>query len=232
MWSTLVWTSCARRGSSGRRGSSALRSQVVPTPAGWTPSLASVWSARRQQREHADRAGDRRRVGDDLVGGGRDPVAAGGGDVAHRHDHRLAGSARQLELAPDELGAEDAAAGRIDAQDHRLDVLVVARLADQVGGRQAADGSGRRHAVDDLALGDDDADRVAGDALLDVRQVVVERDLAEGLARSRPWRRARSSARAARRASSGRRPAFRRAPAWRHRRRPRRAVAAPRRWRA
>ena len=70
----------------------------------------------RQQGEDADRAGDRRRVGDDLVGRGRDPVAARGGDVAHRDDDRLAGGARHLELAPDELGAEDAAAGRIDAQ--------------------------------------------------------------------------------------------------------------------
>ena len=32
--------------------------------------------------------------------------------------------AGHLELAPDELGAEDAAAGRIDAQHERLDVLV------------------------------------------------------------------------------------------------------------
>jgi hypothetical protein len=116
---------------------------------------------RRQQREDADRAGDRRRVGDDLVGSGRDPVAARRGRVAHRDDDRLAGGARHLELAPDQLGAEDAAAGRIDAQHERLHVLVVARLLDQVGRRQAADRSRRRLAVDDLALGDDDADRVA-----------------------------------------------------------------------
>ena len=77
------------------------------------------------------------------------------------------------------------------------------------GGRQAADVPAGALAVDDLALGDDHADRVAGRLRPQAAEVVGERDLAEGVALLRPWRRARSAAHAARRGSSGRRPAFR-----------------------
>ena len=41
-WSTLRWIMSARRGSSGTRGSKALRSQVVASVVEWTPSLSRV----------------------------------------------------------------------------------------------------------------------------------------------------------------------------------------------
>ena len=144
-WSTLRLDH-ARRGAGRAAGAGRRRcaARSSPTPSGWTPSLASVWStfgsSANTPIEPVIVAG----VGDDLVGRGRDPVAARRREVAHRDDDRLAGGARQLELAADQLGAEHAAAGRVDAQHHRLDVLVVARLPDQVGGRQAADRAGRR----------------------------------------------------------------------------------------
>src|ERR1019366_4038473 len=92
-----------------------------------------------------------------------------------------AGGAGQLELAAHQLGAEGAAPGRVDPRHDRLDVLVLARPADEVGRRQAPDRAGRRAAVDDLAFGDDDADGVAAEPRLDPRQIVVKRDLAKRL---------------------------------------------------
>ena len=106
----------------------------------------------RQHAEHADRAGDGGRIGQHLVGRGGHPVAAGSGHVAHRHDHRFAGFARDLQLAPDQLGAEGTAAGRVDSQHHGLDRVVVARTPNQLGRREAADRALRGFPIDDVAL--------------------------------------------------------------------------------
>ena len=60
----------------------------------------------------------------------------------------------------------------------------MARLADQLGGRVAADGARWLLAVEDLAGGDDHSHRVAGPRPLRPQapglEVVVDRDLAEG----------------------------------------------------
>ena len=53
--------------------------------------------------EHADRAGQRCRLGDDLVGAHRHEVATRGGDVSHRHDNRFAGLTGESDLAPDRI---------------------------------------------------------------------------------------------------------------------------------
>ena len=96
--------------------------------------------------------------------GGGDEVAARGGDVAERADDRL-DRARALELARDDVGGERRAAGRVDAQDDRAHARVVARLHDRGQQRLHADElhaeerNGRRLAVDDVALDEDDRDR-------------------------------------------------------------------------
>ena len=79
--------------------------------AGVHTELVERLLGRGQQREHADRSGDGGGIGDHLVGRGGHPVAARGRDVAHRHHHRLAGRARELQFAAHQLGTEGAAAG-------------------------------------------------------------------------------------------------------------------------
>ena len=56
------------------------------------------------------------------------------------------------------LGSEHAAAGTVDAQNHRFDRIVVARLAQQIGGAFTADHARRLMAVENLAGSDHDAD--------------------------------------------------------------------------
>src|SRR5690606_19938206 len=86
--------------------------------------------------DDADRAGDRPGLRDDGVGGHRDVVAAGRGDVAHGDDHGLAGAAGEDHLAPDRVGRDRRAARAVDAEDDRLDVVVLhggaERRADRV----------------------------------------------------------------------------------------------------
>ena len=64
----------------------------------------------------ANRAGDRPRLRDDLVGRHGHVVAARRGDVAHRHDHRL-DVARQHQLAPDDLRGDRRSARAVDPDD-------------------------------------------------------------------------------------------------------------------
>nr|GEU28386.1 sensory transduction histidine kinase, putative [Tanacetum cinerariifolium] len=132
-----------------------------------------------QNGEHADRAGDRVRFGDHFVGRHRNPVAARCRHIAHRDYHRLAGRAREFQLAADQFRRKGAAARRIDAQHHRLDVLVLARGAYQLGRGVAADAARTGRAVADLALGDDHANGVASQRIGMARQVFLEAHLAE-----------------------------------------------------
>ena len=114
--------------------------------------------ARRQHAEDANRSGHCGRIGDHRISAHRDPVAARSRHITHRHHHRLAGLARQLQLAPHDLGSKGAAAGRVDPQHDRLGVVVLARLTDQLGGRIPADAAWAGFAVNDFTFGHDDAD--------------------------------------------------------------------------
>ena len=137
----------------------------------------------RDHAEDADGTGDRRRIGVDAVGVHADPVTAGRGQVAHRHHHRLAGVLQADDFAPDLLGGEHLAAGRIHAQHHRLHLVVVARGAQQFRGRFAADAAGRLLAAADLAFGHHHRDLRAfvhrRERFIDAPQVIVEADVAE-----------------------------------------------------
>ena len=152
-----------------------------------------------EQAEDADRTGDRGRLGENLVAVHRDPVAARRGDIAHRHDDRLVRGLGQLDFAPDQFRRERIAARRVHAQHDRAHAVVLARAADQFGGRFAADRAGRLVAAEDLALGHDDGDlrarvrqRVRAAR---ARQIILEVDLAERLAcRARPCRSAARTA--------------------------------------
>ena len=64
----------------------------------------------RQDGEHADRAGDRRGLGEDDVARGCDPIAARGRDRAHRDDDRDAARLGHQHGAADPLRAGDRAA--------------------------------------------------------------------------------------------------------------------------
>ena len=66
-----------------------------------------------------------------------DEVATRGGDIAHRAQDRLDPAGRE-DLARDQLGGERAAAGRVDPQDDRADLRIVARGDDRVDQRLAA----------------------------------------------------------------------------------------------
>ena len=84
----------------------------------------------------------RARVGDDRVGGHRHVVAARRGDGTHRGDDRLARLAQPNHLAPDGFRAGDRAAGAVDPQHDRGDVVVGARLAQRRGDGVAAGAGG------------------------------------------------------------------------------------------
>ena len=117
-----------------------------------------------EDAKDADRAGDGVGAGPDFIGRGRDPIAARRRQRAHRYDHLLASLARQLQLAADDLRGEGAAARAVHAQDDGLDLAVLTRLPDELGGGIAADVSGRLLAVEDGALGHHHRDRVAAAA--------------------------------------------------------------------
>ena len=87
------------------------------------------------RNDHADRAGDRRRLGIDRLGlvadRHRDVVPAAGRHAPHADDERNVPFLAQLvQVVIDVVGAGDGAAGRIDPQHDRLDVLVLANLVD------------------------------------------------------------------------------------------------------
>ncbi len=178
MLDSMTWAS---RLSSGRVRSVASAIQVVPAPEAADSDLLHRAGEVRHQREDADGTGDRRRIGNDLVAAHRDPVAARRRHVAHRHHDRLAGLAREIELLADQFGRTRAAAWRIDPHDQRLDVVVLPRALDQLGGRTRTDRALALVAVDDLALRHHDPDRRAGRRAIDIAQVRVHRDLPERL---------------------------------------------------
>ena len=107
----------------------------------------------REQAEDADRAGDGRRIGIDAIGIHADPVTAGGGDIAHRNDHRFAGLLQRRDFTTDLLRCEHFAARRVHPQHHRLHIVVVARAAQQGRGRFATHLARRQLAAGDFALG-------------------------------------------------------------------------------
>ncbi len=126
------------------------------------PELLERALERRYHGEHADRARQGGRARENLVRGGGDVVAARRGVGAHGHDHGLTRFAQPLHLAQDELRGEHAAARTVDAQHHRLDRVVVARLAQEVRRAFAADLPGRLMTVEDLARSHHDADPRVG----------------------------------------------------------------------
>ena len=82
---------------------------------------------------HADRAGDRGRMGDDGVGRHRHPVSSRPGYVGHADHHGLAGGARLLDRAAHYVGSHRGAAGAVDAEDDGLDRVVLGCLTDVSG---------------------------------------------------------------------------------------------------
>jgi hypothetical protein len=79
----------------------------------------------------------------DLVGGTGDVVTARGGQVAHGHHYGFAIGLRCAHFAVDLLRGEHAAARAVDADHDGVHVVILARRADQFGGRFAAHGSRR-----------------------------------------------------------------------------------------
>ena len=106
--------------------------------------------------------GQRGGAREDLIGGGGYVVAARSRIGAHGHDHGFAGFAQRLHFAKNLLRGEHAAARAVDAQNHRLDRVVVARLAQQIRRAFAADLARRLMAVENLAGRDHDADLGVG----------------------------------------------------------------------
>jgi hypothetical protein len=107
----------------------------------------------------ADRTGDGRRLGENIVARHRHPISAGRGDAAHRHhDRNLPFLGRQQRLA-DSLGCGGRPAGAVDAHYQRLQILGRQALFDHPGNGLAAGAAGAGLAVDDLTGDGDHADR-------------------------------------------------------------------------
>ena len=121
--------------------------------------------------DHADRAGDRARIGHDRVGAHRDVVAARGGDRTHRRHHRLAAFAGPFHLAPDGLRCGDRAPGTVHPQHYRGHRIVGGGLPQcrrdgvTTGGRSAERQKLRpTTSVDDRAVDGDHGERRLGAA--------------------------------------------------------------------
>ena len=82
--------------------------------------------------EHTDRSGKGGGVGVDLITVVGDPVAAGSGIVPIGCDHRLV-LHEELDAGLDLLGGEHAAAGRVHAENDRLDGGVGTDLGNDAG---------------------------------------------------------------------------------------------------
>ncbi len=155
-------------------------------PSTLTPSFSRVrWKVGTTENTPIDPV-KRGRAGEDLIGGGRNVVAAGRRIAAHGDDDGLAGFAQRLHFAQDLLRGEHAAARAVDAQHHRLDGVVVARLAQQIGGALAADRARRLMAVENLAGGDHDADLGVGFGFQHAlgahrREILIHPDGVEGM---------------------------------------------------
>ena len=110
--------------------------------------------------------------------GHRDPIAARGRDIAHRHDHRdVLGLGRDQRLA-DAFRRHDRAAGAVDPHDQRLDA-VIDRACDFVGDGVAAGNPGTRLAIDDGPCNGDDADRTSAGAGADIANECGQGDAPE-----------------------------------------------------
>src|SRR5262249_1422081 len=118
---------------------------------------------------NTDRADDGGGVGEDVVAAGGEVVSAAGGHPADADDQRLALGSAAGRL-PHHLTGQGAAAGRVDAQDDRLDVVILDRQAEGLAQVVAADGVAVAEeriagfAINDHAIGVDQGDRrlVAG----------------------------------------------------------------------
>ena len=93
-----------------------------------------------QDPEDADAAGDRVRLGEDVVRGAADVVPTAGGQIAHRGHDRLARLLQQDGLAPDDIAGEGAAPGRIHAEHHGADLRVEAGFPEGAGDSVRTDG--------------------------------------------------------------------------------------------
>ncbi len=84
----------------------------------------------REHTEDSDRTSQRQRVGEDSLGLGRNPIAAGGRIVAHRHDYRFTLRSEKVERLTNLCAAVDRPAGRINAQHEGLYPLVGGQAID------------------------------------------------------------------------------------------------------
>ena len=97
------------------------------------------------RRDHADRADDRGGIGDDLVGGAGEPVAARGGDVLDEGDHRQLLLARQqADALADQRRLHRRAARRVDRQRHRLGAAQAEGAGEQRASRSRSTGHASR----------------------------------------------------------------------------------------
>src|SRR6185312_15953823 len=104
----------------------------------------------------------------DLVRGRGDIVAARRREVSHGHHERLARSAQRLQLPIDLLRSGDTAARTVDAQHDGLDVLVEARLPDQLRQGVSTDGARRLFAIRDVAGSNNDTNAGTAAAVMDL----------------------------------------------------------------
>src|SRR5699024_11410725 len=102
------------------------------------------------------RTGQGRRVGDNLVGGHRDEVATGVGQVTHGGDHRTAGLPEPYHLSADRVAGDVGATGGVDPQHHGTDVVVAADCA-QLGTHGVGSGLGALEGLPLPGAGDDRA---------------------------------------------------------------------------
>ena len=103
--------------------------------------------------------------GNDFGGGSRDPIAARGRIAGHADDQGLFAGGK-LDRAADQLGGDDGTAGRIDAEDHGADAVVLAGGLERINHvvRVHRVRAGRREGIDAAA------------AVLDIADAVDDRD--------------------------------------------------------
>ena len=133
----------------------------------------------RDDREHADRAGDGRRRGEHFGRCGRHPIPARRRDRPHRSDHRQPLIARLGQCLADAFRCRHRPAGRIDPYHQRLNIGIDQGLVDQASNGVAAGTARAGLAVDDVAGDIDDADRRSAPAPLGRRVVSGERNSVE-----------------------------------------------------
>ena len=102
---------------------------------GGDPDLLHEVGREQLAAEYADRAGDGAGVGDDLVRRGRHEIAARTCHVAHAHDDGLPRFLGADGGAPDRIRGYVGAARAVDAEDDRLDLVVLGRGAERRGDR-------------------------------------------------------------------------------------------------